>query len=249
MASTAETNGGGLLGRWENVRTRPSMKRMVPCDAATAEHTRYEYLKPQHLPGTHVDDACNFVPGPDMNGTRFHRGFHRRHKADIQVDAPRLEMEQQRELQREAELDLRAQVTREMKDKHTFNIITGEGVGRESEFRAQGKRIVNPFGSMPATFAEHEKEAASRMKSSKHRYFDHNGPMTNDQRMKTLLNEGMTETKRGTSIIGYGTSQLPRNRSQSTGVADNYAHLRAMQPEPQYEQRSAGHSASQIVLG
>jgi len=221
---------------------------MVPCDAATAEHTRYEYLKPQHLPATNVDDACNFVPGPDFNATRFHRGFQRRHKADIQVDAARLEMEQEREQRREAELEIRAQVTRELKDKHTFNILTGEGVGRESEFRAQGKRIVNPYGSMAATYADHEKEAASRMKSSKHRYFDHNGPQTADHRMRTLLNEGMTETKRGTAVIGYGISQMPRNRSQSSGVADNYAHLRHLPSEPQYEQRS-DMNKSQIVLG
>jgi len=157
-------------------------------------------------------------------------------------------MEQEREQRRELELELRAQVTREMKEKHTFNILTGEGVGRESEFRAQGKRIVNPYGSMAATYSDHEKEAASRMRASKHRFFDHRGPQNSDHRVQTLRSEGMTETKRGTAIIGYGTSAMPRNRSQSAGVADNYAHLRHLPPEPQYEPRS-DMNGSQIILG
>mmetsp|Transcript_8078 Transcript_8078/g.17060 ORF Transcript_8078/g.17060 Transcript_8078/m.17060 type:complete len:248 (-) Transcript_8078:120-863(-) len=238
---------GGLLGRWENVRTRPSMKKMVPCEAATAEYMRHEYLKPQHLPASHVDGACNYAAAPDMNSTRFHRGFQRKHRADIQSDAPRLAMELQRDYQREQDAQMRAALGREMQEKHTFNILTGEGTGRESEFRAQGKRIVNPFGCMPAVYADHDREAQGRMRASKHRYFDHNQPEPSDLRSRTLFDEGLVHTKKESTIIGYGHT-IPRCKSHSAGVADNFAHTRSLRPAEQWEER-ADMNSSQIVFG
>merc|ERR1712061_269396 len=125
------------------------------------------------------------------------------------------------------------EATRAMRERHTFNILTGEGVGRECEFRQVGKKIVNPFGCMEATFAEHQKEAANRIKSSKHRFFD--GTVPRPERTDNIFNEGLTETVRESAIIGYGSTGNRRVRSQSCGTADNYAHLSRLPPAPEYE--------------
>merc|ERR1712157_609572 len=93
----------------------------------------------------------------------------------------------------------------EHKDKHTFNILTGEGVGRECEFRQVGKKIVNPFGCMEVVFGEHQKDATNRIKNSKHRFFQHDAAPKMD-RMKNLFNEGLSNTVRETAILGYGTA-------------------------------------------
>merc|ERR1719265_331190 len=92
---------GGLMARWDNMVTKHSAKKMIPCDAATSEFQRRDYLKPQHLPASHVDGQANYAPTPDINQTRFHRGFQRRHYSDIQQDAARLEYEAEKEYRRE----------------------------------------------------------------------------------------------------------------------------------------------------
>merc|ERR1719191_1792028 len=165
--------GGGILGRFENVRERKSAKRIIQCSAATPAFTQHDYLKPQHLPVDRVDHEANYAPSSNINETKFHKGFQRRHKADIQPDAARLEAEIQREIARGQRAQDCVDAARQMKEKITFNILTGEGVGRECEFRQVGKKIVNPFGCMEATFAEHARDASNRIKNSKHRFFEY----------------------------------------------------------------------------
>jgi hypothetical protein len=238
---------GGLLGRWENVVHKHSCKRMVACEASTAEFQRRDYLKPQHMPASHVDGMANYAPVPDINQTRFHRGFQRRHQADIQQDAPRLEYETYKEAVRDFKADQQVLHAKGMQSKSTFNIITGEGNGRDCEFRQLGKKIVNPFGSMNAVYAEHDKDLNNRVRNSKFRFFDYPPTSTSDPRMQTLFNEGLTETKRQTMVIGYGLGN-PRSKNESLGVADNYTHLKATRPEPEWEKPRHGNH-SQIVFG
>lgn len=238
---------GGLLGRWENLRQRTSCKRIVECDAATPEYQRTDYLKPQHLPAEVVDVEANYLPTSNLQETRFHRGFQRKHKSDIQPDAPRLEYEVARQQARDLRASDQQMLARELKEKVTFNILTGEGVGREAEFRQVGKKILNPQGSMSAIFAEHSRDATNRIKSSKHRFFEHPEPRHSDHRVTTLFDEGFIESKRQSVVIGYGNSN-PRSKTQSTGVSDNYAHLRALPAEPQWEAPIYG-NRSQVILG
>jgi len=238
---------GGLLGRWENVVTKHSCKKMVACDAATSEFQRRDYLKPQHMPASHVDGMANYAPVPDINQTRFHRGFQRRHASDIQQNAARLEYEAYKEAIRDFKNEQQVLHATDMQTKQTFNVLTGEGNGRDCEFRQLGKKIINPFGSMPSVFAEHEKDTQNRVRNSKHRFFEYPATSPTDPRMLTLHNEGLTESKRQSMIIGYGLGN-PRSKSDSRGVADNFTHLRKMAPEPEWEKPRHGNH-SQIVFG
>jgi len=239
--------GGGILGRFENVRTKKSAKKIITCDAATPEYLRNDFLKPVHLPIERVDDDGNFAATSDMRETRFHKGFHRRHQADIMSDAARLEAEVVREMAREERAQQQAEATRMFREKHTFNILTGEGSGRECEFRHVGKKILNPYGSMEATYGEHDKDARNRIKNSKHRFFEYPAPQKED-RTANIFNEGLQETKRESAVLGYGRSGVSRTRAASCGVADNYVHLRALPAEPDYERPRDG-NASQIIFG
>lgn len=239
--------GGGILGRFENVRTKKSAKKIVTCDAATPEYLRNDFLKPVHLPIERVDEEANFAATSDIRETRFHKGFHRRHQADIQSDAARLEAEAAREYVREERAYQQAEAAKLFREKHTFNILTGEGSGRECEFRHVGKKILNPYGSMEATYAEHDKDARNRIKNSKHRFFEYPAP-AKEERTATLFNEGLKDTVRETAVLGYGRSGNARTRATSCGVSDNYVHLRALPPDPDYEQPRHA-NASQIIFG
>merc|ERR1719253_1165021 len=184
-----EAPSGGILGRFENVRERKSAKRIIQCAAATPAFSQHDYLKPCHLPLDKVDHEANYAPTSNINETKFHKGFARRHKADIQPDAARMEAEIMRSQNREDLARASVAATIEAKDKYTFNLLTGEGVGRECEFRQVGKKIVNPFGCMEATFGEHQKDAANRIKNSKHRFFEYPAPQKAD-RTVTIFREG-----------------------------------------------------------
>lgn len=240
--------GGGILGRFENVREKKSAKRIIQCAAATPAFTQNDYLKPTHLPLDRVDHEANYAPTSNINETKFHKGFSRKHKADIQPDAARLEAEVMRDIVRQERARASVEATMEHKDKVTFNLLSGEGVGRECEFRQVGKRIVNPFGYMEATYSEHARDASNRMKNSKHRYFEHDAPLPTMERQETIFKEGLHHTKRESAILGYGSAGVRRTRSQSTGTCDNFGHLRALPKEPDYEMQHYG-NYSQIVLG
>jgi len=251
--------GGGILGRFENVRQKKSNKKMIPCDAATSEYLRADYLKPCHLPVDRVDDELNFGASSNMHETRFHKGFHRRHQSDIQQDAARMEAELTKDYTRDHRAHASAQATMDYKERHTFNILTGEGMGRESEFRSVGKKILNPFGCMDAVYAEHNKDASNRIKNSKHRFFEYQetqqdpsatmrAQVAQQERARAIFNEGMTQTNRETVVLGYGNNGKRRTRLQSVGVADNFAHLSAVPPEPEYE-APRPRNASQILFG
>jgi hypothetical protein len=241
---------GGILGRFENVRERKSAKKIIQCAAATPAFSQHDYLKPTHLPVDRVDHEANYCPTSNINETKFHKGFSRRNKADIQQDAARLEAEVMRDLVREDRARASVAATMEAKEKVTFNILTGDGVGRESEFRQVGKKIVNPYGCMEATYGEHAKDASNRIKNSKHRFFEH--PMANSyekrDRQENIFKEGLHHTKRESAILGYGSAGVRRVRSQSCGTSDNFAHLRALPAEPSYEAQHYG-NYSQIILG
>lgn len=238
---------GGLLGRWENVVTKHSAKKMIPCDAATSEFQRRDYLKPQHLPASHIDGQANYAPAPDMNQTRFHRGFQRRHASDIQQDADRLEYQAQKELRRDMNALRQTRSATDLHDRATFNILTGEGNGRDQEFRQLGKKIINPFGSMSAVFDEHHRDMTNRVRNSKHRYFEYPALQTQPPRELTLFKEGFTGTRRQTTVLGYGHA-VPRQKTESLGVSDNFTHLRTLPPEPRYE-APVDNNISQIVFG
>lgn len=244
--NTAAT-AGGILGRFENVRTKKSTKRLIECDAGTPEYVRNDFLKPQHLPLDTVDQEINYSTTCNINETRFHKGFQRRHKADIQPDAARLELELTRAITREERAQASVEATIKFKEDNTFNILTGKGTGREGEFRQLGKKIINPAGCMESAYAEHTRDASHRIKNSKHRFFEHPAPQ-NDERSRKLYNEGLSENARETAILGYGASISRRTRSQSCGTADNYAHLRALPPEPCFEQPH-DKNRSRIVFG
>lgn len=238
---------GGILGRFENIREKESRKKMITCTAATPAYLHHDFLKPQHLPLERVDQEVNYSANSNINETRFHKGFQRRHKSDIQPDAARLEMEVQREMAQEERVRASVEATMVHRQRNTFNILTGEGSGRDCEFRQVGKKIVNPNGSMEGLFAEHSRDASNRIKSSKHRFFEPDtSPAAN--RTQHLFGEGLTGTSRQSAVLGYGSSGKRRTRVQSCGVADNFAHLRGVRREPDYEPPVHG-NRSQILFG
>jgi len=241
--------GGGILGRFENVREKRSSKRVITCEAGTAEYIRNDYLKPNHLPIDRVDQEANYAPTSNLNETKFHKGFSRRAKADIQSDAARLEAEVMRERAREERARTSVAATMDYKDRVTFNLLTGEGVGREMEFRQIGKKIVNPFGCQEAVFAEHSRDATNRVRNSKHRFFEYPAVQNTQHRECSLFQEGLTETSRETAVLGYGRAGTRRLRSQSCGAPDNFAHLRALPHQPSFEAPNNVRTRSQIVLG
>jgi len=146
-------------------------------------------------------------------------------KADIQSDAARMEKEladQNARDQRDRDV---IGIAMDMKGRQTFNVLTGEGVGRECEYRPLGKRIVNPYGCMEAVFSEHARDSSNRAMQSRHRFYDI--PESSDQRCLALHKEGLTETHRNFSILGPPVAGMPtRTRAASCGVGDNFAHLR-----------------------
>jgi hypothetical protein len=217
--------------------------------ASTPEYLRVDYLKPEHLPAETIDDQANVSMSPNINETRFHKGFQRRMMADIQSDAARLENEQAREQARDNRERAALEATKEFKEKHTFNILTGEGNGRECEFRQIGKKIVNPFGCMQATYAEHARQESSRIKNSKHRYFEYPPPEMDSERAKQLFTEGLSGTSRESAIIGFGEAPNRRQKTASVGVGDNFAHIRGVPPQQGYQSPTMQKNRSQIVLG
>lgn len=221
---------GGLLGRFENMRERPSRKKIVTCDAATPEYLRHDFLKvangrPRTSANINVSHSYNYHPSSDLQETKFHRGFQRRAKADIQSDAARLDRELAQQWAREERDRAAIQIAKEMKNRCTFNILTGEGVGRECEYQPVGKRIVNPFGCMEAVFAEHARDTSNRTRQSGHRFFEVPAGSPGDPRSLRLYNDGLSNAQRQVAIIGSPASRLPaRLRGASVGVADNFAH-------------------------
>merc|ERR1712125_114387 len=120
----------------------------------------------------------------------------------------------------------------------TFNILTGEGEGRECEFRRIG---------MKAVFGEHAKDSTNRIKNSQHRFFQHDA-QPKFERMKNQFEEGLVTTKRETAILGYGSSGVSRSRTRSVGAADNFSHTKGPHKEPDWETPHYG-NRSQIILG
>mmetsp|Transcript_59983 Transcript_59983/g.169088 ORF Transcript_59983/g.169088 Transcript_59983/m.169088 type:complete len:248 (-) Transcript_59983:81-824(-) len=226
---------GGILGRFENVRNKTSNRRLITCEAATPEYIRHDFLKPQHLPLDTVDQEVNYSAACNIGETKFHKGFQRRNKVDIQPDAARLQKEFARDLARDERAVASVEQTLRFKEQNTFNILTGEGTGREGEFRQLGKKIINPAGAMESVNAEHTKDASHRIRNSKHRFHEHPA-VQDEERSFKLYNEGLPERARQSAVLGYGSSVSRRTRTQSCGVADNFAHLRALPPEPPFEQ-------------
>lgn len=133
-----------------------------------------------------------------------------------------------------------------MREKVTFNLLTGEGVGREAEFRKTGKRILNPTGGMETIFMEHDKDSQNRQRASKQRFDEYPAP-EKPPRTGNLVSEGLRVTERQSMIIGYGNG-VPRLKYPSYGVPDNFAHLRGNARPPQWE-ATVNKSKSQIILG
>lgn len=237
---------GGLLGRWSNVKHTHSSKGMVDCAAARPQYEQWDFLKPCNLPAEKANLELNYLPGPDLRETRFHRGFQRRQKCDIRQDEDRLIREAELEWRRDTRDKVAAETALDMKKKITFDVLTGEGVGREGEFKQVGKRIINPCGDMNDTFMDHSKEDTIRMRASQHRFGAYPWP-EKEERLKTLVTEGLQPGERQSMIIGYGEG-VPRCKHPSYGVADNFAHLRGHHAPARWEE-TVDKNRSQIILG
>jgi hypothetical protein len=235
---------GGLLARWEAVKIPPSSKRMVDCAAAKPEYKRHEYLK--HSDTAKVEET-NYHAGPNIMETRFHRGFHRKHQSDIRQDAARTTMEQTREQRRDNRANAQVHSAIEFRQKVTFDPLSGEGAGREDEFRQVGKKILNPHGNMSDVFTEHHRDARNRERNSKHRFFEYPPPPVADHRAATLFNEGYTRTHKESCVLGYGNGN-PRTKLESVGMYDNFNHMQLRDRSKQYEP-IVDRNKSQIILG
>jgi hypothetical protein len=217
---------------------------MVNCAAATPEYQRNEYLNSSD---TGKVQATNYHAGPNIMETRFHRGFHRRHQGDIRQDCARTTMEQERERRRDERAERQVKSAIEFRQKATFDPLTGEGAGREDEFRQVGKKILNPHGNMSDVFMEHHRDARSRERSSKHRFYEYPPPPVAEHRAATLFNEGYMRTQKESCVLGYGNGN-PRTKLESVGVYDNFNHMQLRERSKQYEP-IVDRNKSQIIFG
>jgi hypothetical protein len=235
---------GGLLARWENIRIPPSSKKMVDCQAAKPEYKRHEYLK--HSDTSDVQ-GTNYHAGPNIMETRFHRGFHRRHQSEIRQDGARVEMEQVRERRRDQRANQQVNAAIAYRQNVTFDPLTGEGSGREDEFRQVGKKILNPHGNMKDVFLEHHRDQLNRQRNSKHRFFEYPAPPVADHRGATMFNEGYVGTQKESVVLGYGNAN-PRTKVESVGTYDNFSHTQLKDRSVQYEP-IVDRNKSQIIFG
>ncbi|CAD7944494.1 unnamed protein product [Amoebophrya sp. A25] len=227
MYNKPTLDGPGTSGIFSRFEARPQRKpsskmilRHLP--SATPEYTVYNYLQPSGL--NDGEAPPNYHPAPDIRQTRFHRGFHRRHQSDIRQDAPRI----QRERDIRDGKDSTDQRTVEGWDNYTkdytFNLLSGEGKGRDAEFKAIGKRVVNPMHDY-SVYDEHDKDQRNRLRQGMNRFFEYPPPNTSANRHAQLVSQGFLNSKPENVIIGYSHDAAPRLKMRSQGVADNFSHL------------------------
>lgn len=199
--------------------------------AATAEFSNYDYLKPNQI----VSTEMNYYPTADLRQTRFHRGFQRRHQSDIRQDAQRLTLEENRQIKGEDRDRAIQDNWKAYKQDYKFNLLSGEGVGRDGEFKQVGKRILNPTHQNSAIFAEHGNEELRRLQQSRNRYGQYPPPEPSAYQSSQKAAEGFINSKKQTIILGYDPNNAPRFKLPSQGVADNFRHMRDQQEQPKYK--------------
>mmetsp|Transcript_8066 Transcript_8066/g.19494 ORF Transcript_8066/g.19494 Transcript_8066/m.19494 type:complete len:343 (+) Transcript_8066:74-1102(+) len=219
-------NTAGLLARFEaRPRKAPSSKMILShLPAATAEHTRYNYLKPNGI-ADGSQETFNYHPSCDIRDTRFHRGFQRRHQSDIRQDAPRLQKEFGKQIGRDTADRARVDGWHNYKEDYTFNLLNGEGRGRDAEFKAIGKRVINPVHDHAGVFDEHDRDQRNRHRQSMNRFYEYPPMQPSANRENQIVAQGFISSNPETVIIGYSPDAAPRLKMRSQGAAENFAHL------------------------
>lgn len=131
--------GGGLLARFDRIVARPSMKKQFLDDPRMCCKCHYQDKDFLVGGGSFTNDVMQYSPSPNINETKFHKGFHKRPQAAIGQDIDRLRLEMQRENRRDERVLRQTIAAKAMLQHDTFNPLTGEGKGRECEFPQLGR--------------------------------------------------------------------------------------------------------------
>ncbi|CAD7973762.1 unnamed protein product [Amoebophrya sp. A120] len=188
----------------------------------------------------------NYLPGPDLRETRFHMGFQRRAQSEIRQDAPRLQRELQIQTNRDNYFQSVQDGWKNYKEDYTFNVLNGEGYGREGEFLQVGRRLLK--GPNSVLFSEHEKEKQMRERGGPFRYHAYPPMLPSKNQEKALASDGFLQTKRESVIIGYPRiDAAKRIKLPSQGTREIYAHLQDGATQAYYPPTTK--TRSQIVFG
>ncbi|CAD7972742.1 unnamed protein product [Amoebophrya sp. A120] len=241
----------GLLARFEagprHKRSQSSKMILSHLPAATPEYTKYNYLKPSGI-ATGSQETFNYHPTSDLRDTRFHRGFQRRHQTDIRQDAPRLNREYTVQQDRDARDEKRVEGWNNYTQDYTFNLLNGEGRGREAEFKSIGKRVINPVHDHAGCYEEHDRDQRNRGRQSMNRFYEYPPMRPSANRENQIVSQGFINSKPETVIIGYSTDAAPRLKMRSQGAQDNFAHLQDSSGVRNFAPRG-DRNKSQIIFG
>eukprot|EP00743_Colponemidia_sp_Colp-15_P002686 GILK01002911.1.p1 GENE.GILK01002911.1~~GILK01002911.1.p1 ORF type:complete len:204 (+),score=26.53 GILK01002911.1:42-653(+) len=198
-----------MLARWQDDTPVRSGKRIIP---KPAQFEKWDFLK-AHPTGADLKSA------PSLNETKFGKGFHRRNYDVIAQDKSRIIQERNRVEQSRTGEEKRVQNYAQWKESNTFNLLTGEGVGREKDYRRTGLKA--PDGATKDQLAKNNKlENDIRMRTSELRFFL---PQEEGARRKQSLDIPST-TVRKSAVLGYVKGVLP-----SLGVKDNFMYNHGLQ--------------------
>ncbi|CAD7965811.1 unnamed protein product [Amoebophrya sp. A25] len=231
---------------------RPGGSKLIlshlPC-AQPAYVVKGDYLKT--TAGTNSATG-NYLPTPNSQETRFHRGFYRRPQSEIRQDFSRLQREAKIQQKRD-EYDEKVQEGwRAYQRDYTFNVLTGEGNGREGEFTNIGRRThrITAAGGTAALFAEHDKDTRIRERNSHLRYSGYPPSFPTKNQAAAQASDGFLQTQRESVIIGYPRiDAAKRIRLPSQGARDTLgSHLHDDPVLPDYPP-NVGKTRSQIIFG
>jgi len=151
-------------------------------------------------------EVTAFEPAQGCSETKFHMGFLRRH-------APKMPYLAAREVRR-----LRESAPREPRPRPSYNVLTSEGMDPSMD-RAHGERRHTLDHRESREAAMHADATGGRLRDSTSRFF-----CTPDQlphrvhRQRLLETDGLTQTKRTSTIIGVGSN--PSQEIYSIGARE-----------------------------
>mmetsp|Transcript_21707 Transcript_21707/g.29518 ORF Transcript_21707/g.29518 Transcript_21707/m.29518 type:complete len:253 (-) Transcript_21707:186-944(-) len=185
------------------------------------EKRNHHHAEWNFLQGSRVqNDASSFgeIHHSGTHTTRFKKGFQRRREEHIPKDEARIQYSAQREFKQTVHADRRME---RLRDKtNSYDLITGAKGEYSSDTRSNKFLAERAHVRMDKLTPETASMSAMTIRDSSFRFFEPQTTGKNaDQRREKLVNEGMTQTVRCSSVLGVGRAEVP-----SHGVHDQFVH-------------------------
>ena len=168
----------------------------------------------------HVDGPGGYAAMEQTLGgletTRFRKGFQRRQKDVIASDAKRLAYESMKRERQEAQALRKREVMQERADYNGFDVVAG--TFDPSKIRNERKQARN-LSDRPS--AELIKSGDIKVRNSHYRFYVDPPPekiKARQVRQQLIVHEGLTNSKKMSSLLGIGRSDL-----LSYGVEDQFS--------------------------